>query len=139
MKVTSATAVSALVATASAHGFVQQIMLGENLVNTWNPYKDPSKKVEKITRKFKDNGPVTDGLFEVCSNYPLVLYQWTLTRQPHRPTPSPATSEATRITSPPRKLPTSLLEALSSSCGLSGRAIIPARVSGGRRPTSMNG
>ncbi|KAJ0384016.1 hypothetical protein COL922a_009277 [Colletotrichum nupharicola] len=71
MKVTSATAVFALVATASAHGFVQQIMLGENLVNTWNPYKDPSKKVEKITRKFKDNGPVTDGLFEtdaICCN-----------------------------------------------------------------------
>ncbi|GJC88553.1 hypothetical protein ColLi_11391 [Colletotrichum liriopes] len=63
MKFTSLTLVSALAATASAHGFVQQIMLGENLIDTWNPYKDPSKKVNKITRKFKDNGPVTDGLF----------------------------------------------------------------------------
>lgn len=66
MKVTSATVLSALAATVSAHGFVQQIWLGENLVDTWNPYKDPSKKVNKISRKFKDNGPVTDGLFEVC-------------------------------------------------------------------------
>ncbi|KZL70027.1 glycoside hydrolase family 61 protein [Colletotrichum tofieldiae] len=63
MKFTALTLVSALAATASAHGFVQQIMLGENLIDTWNPYKDPSKKVNKITRKFKDNGPVTDGLF----------------------------------------------------------------------------
>ncbi|KAG4415973.1 hypothetical protein IFR04_010923 [Cadophora malorum] len=49
----------------SAHGFVQQIWLGDNLVDTWNPYKDPSKKgLNKITRKFRDNGPVTDGTFE---------------------------------------------------------------------------
>ncbi|KAF2193191.1 lytic polysaccharide monooxygenase [Zopfia rhizophila CBS 207.26] len=49
----------------SAHGFVQQIWFGDNLVDTWNPYKDPQKKpaVNKITRVFKDNGPVTDGLF----------------------------------------------------------------------------
>lgn len=46
------------------HGYVQQIWLGENLVDTWNPYKDPSKTgVNKITRKFTDNGPVTDDLF----------------------------------------------------------------------------
>jgi hypothetical protein len=68
----------------SAHGFVQQIWLGNNLVDgepppsafdsrladrriAWNPYKDPQKNppVNKITRIFKDNGPVTDGLFEV--------------------------------------------------------------------------
>ena len=49
----------------SAHGFVQQIWLGDNLVDTWNPYKDPSKKgLNQITRKFRDNGPVTDGTFE---------------------------------------------------------------------------
>ncbi|CCF36552.1 family 61 endoglucanase [Colletotrichum higginsianum] len=63
MKFTSVSVVSALAATASAHGYVQQILLGENLVSTWNPYKDASKKVNKITRKFRDNGPVTDGLF----------------------------------------------------------------------------
>lgn len=52
----------------SGHGFVQQIWLGDNLVDTWDPYKDPQKDppVDKITRKFKDNGPVTDGLFTVC-------------------------------------------------------------------------
>ncbi|GJD00086.1 family 61 endoglucanase [Colletotrichum higginsianum] len=65
MKFTSVSVVSALAATASAHGYVQQILLGENLVSTWNPYKDASKKVNKITRKFRDNGPVTDGLFTV--------------------------------------------------------------------------
>ncbi|KFA69936.1 hypothetical protein S40285_03909 [Stachybotrys chlorohalonatus IBT 40285] len=55
-----------LPALASAHGYVQQIWLGNNLVEAWNPYKDPSKKppVNKITRIFKDNGPVTDALFE---------------------------------------------------------------------------
>lgn len=54
----------------SAHGFVQQIWLGDNLVDTWNPYKDPQKDppVNKITRKFEDNGPVTDGLFEVSGS-----------------------------------------------------------------------
>ena len=51
----------------SAHGWVQQIWLDNNLVDAWNPYKDPQKKppVNKITRVFKDNGPVTDGKFEV--------------------------------------------------------------------------
>tara|TARA_R110002003_G_scaffold198_23_gene15572 strand:+ start:5523 stop:6050 length:528 start_codon:yes stop_codon:yes gene_type:complete len=51
--------------TVSAHGYVQQIQLGSSLVDTWNPYKDPQKNppVNKITRIFKDNGPVTDGLF----------------------------------------------------------------------------
>lgn len=36
-------------------------------VTAWSPYKDPQKNppVNKITRVFKDNGPVTDGLFEV--------------------------------------------------------------------------
>ncbi|KAK1673333.1 hypothetical protein BDP55DRAFT_730774 [Colletotrichum godetiae] len=63
MKLTFTTIVGGLAATTTAHGFVQHLMLGENLVDTWNPYKDPSKKVNKITRKFKDNGPVTDGLF----------------------------------------------------------------------------
>jgi hypothetical protein len=56
-----------LPAVVSAHGWVQQIWLGDNLVDAWNPYKDPQKKppVNKITRVFKDNGPVTDGKFEV--------------------------------------------------------------------------
>ncbi|VUC30183.1 unnamed protein product [Clonostachys rosea] len=55
----------ALPAVVSAHGFVQQILLGNTLVDTWNPYKDPQKNpaVQKITRVFKDNGPVTDGRF----------------------------------------------------------------------------
>ncbi|KAK9771510.1 putative Family 61 endoglucanase [Seiridium cardinale] len=49
--------------TVSAHGYVQQILFGDSLVDTWNPYKDPQKSVNKITRKFLDNGPVTDGYF----------------------------------------------------------------------------
>ncbi|KAK6087336.1 glycoside hydrolase family 61 protein [Seiridium cupressi] len=49
--------------TVSAHGYVQQILFGDSLVDTWNPYKDPQKNVNKITRKFLDNGPVTDGYF----------------------------------------------------------------------------
>ena len=55
----------ALLPLVSAHGYVQQIWLGNNLVEAWNPYKDAQKKpaVKKITRAFKDNGPVTDGLF----------------------------------------------------------------------------
>ncbi|KAF1848148.1 lytic polysaccharide monooxygenase [Cucurbitaria berberidis CBS 394.84] len=55
----------ALIPLVSAHGYVQQIGFGTNLVDTWNPYKDPQKNppVNKITRIFKDNGPVTDGLF----------------------------------------------------------------------------
>jgi hypothetical protein len=56
-----------LPALVSGHGFVQQIWFGNNLVDTWNPYKDPQKNppVNKITRIFKDNGPVTDGRFTV--------------------------------------------------------------------------
>lgn len=50
----------------AAHGYVQQILFGDSLVDTWNPYKDPQKNVVKITRKFLDNGPVTDGYFTVC-------------------------------------------------------------------------
>ncbi|KAJ5054212.1 uncharacterized protein L3040_000493 [Drepanopeziza brunnea f. sp. 'multigermtubi'] len=61
----TAVTLPSLFALASAHGFVQQIWLGENVVSTWNPYKDPSKEdLNKITRKFDDNGPVTDGTFE---------------------------------------------------------------------------
>lgn len=68
MRTVAATAILGFSALASAHGFVQQIWLGENLVDAWNPYKDPQKAgVDKITRKFKDNGPVTDGLFTVCN------------------------------------------------------------------------
>lgn len=60
---------SFLPALVSAHGFVQQIWLGDNLVDTWNPYKDPQKDppANKITRVFLDNGPVTDGLFTVST------------------------------------------------------------------------
>ncbi|KAI0596546.1 family 61 endoglucanase [Biscogniauxia sp. FL1348] len=49
----------------AAHGYVQQIQLGDSLVDAWNPYKDPQKDppVSKITRHFLDNGPVTDGEF----------------------------------------------------------------------------
>lgn len=68
MKTAAATAILSFSALVSAHGFVQQIWLGENLVDAWNPYKDPQKAgVDKITRKFKDNGPVTDGLFTVSN------------------------------------------------------------------------
>ncbi|KAH8776652.1 family 61 endoglucanase [Diaporthe sp. PMI_573] len=64
MRTDAATAILGFSALVSAHGYVQQIWLGENLVDAWNPYKDPQKAgVNKITRKFKDNGPVTDGLF----------------------------------------------------------------------------
>ncbi|KAI1849792.1 hypothetical protein JX265_012257 [Neoarthrinium moseri] len=52
-----------LVTFVAGHGYVQQIKMGNQLVDTWNPYKDPQKKVTKITRKFPDNGPVTDGKF----------------------------------------------------------------------------
>jgi len=49
-----------------AHGFVQQLRInGATYYDTWNPYKDPSKKLDRITRKFLDNGPVTDGAFLV--------------------------------------------------------------------------
>lgn len=62
---TSTLLLPSLISLASAHGYVQQIWLGENLVEGWNPYKDASKKgLNKITRKFDNNGPVTDGLFE---------------------------------------------------------------------------
>lgn len=77
MKLATATAILGFSALASAHGFVQQIWLGENLVDAWNPYKDPQKSgVNKITRKFKDNGPVTDGLFTVSHgcNFVVVAY-----------------------------------------------------------------
>lgn len=68
MKTSAAAAILGFSALASAHGYVQQIWLGENLVDAWNPYKDPQKAgVNKITRKFKDNGPVTDGLFTVSN------------------------------------------------------------------------
>ncbi|KAJ4295084.1 hypothetical protein N0V90_007093 [Kalmusia sp. IMI 367209] len=80
----SLASITGLLAFANAHGFVQQIWLGDKLVDTWNPYKDPQKNppVNKITRKFKDNGPVTDGLFTVSiwspssiTNKPLTLRQ----------------------------------------------------------------
>lgn len=68
MRTSAATAILGFSALVSAHGYVQQIWLGENLVDAWNPYKDPQKTgVNKITRKFKDNGPVTDGLFTVSN------------------------------------------------------------------------
>lgn len=68
MRTAAATAILGFSALASAHGYVQQIWLGENLVDAWNPYKDPQKAgVNKITRKFKDNGPVTDNLFTVSN------------------------------------------------------------------------
>ncbi|KAK6532344.1 hypothetical protein TWF281_006533 [Arthrobotrys megalospora] len=57
---------AALVSQVAGHGYVQQILVHSTgqYIETWNPYKDPQKNIEKITRKFKDNGPVTDGLFE---------------------------------------------------------------------------
>ncbi|EUC61095.1 glycoside hydrolase family 61 protein [Rhizoctonia solani AG-3 Rhs1AP] len=44
-----------------AHGYVQQLKIGSQYVPTWNPYKDPQQKVTRITRAFKDNGPIPDG------------------------------------------------------------------------------
>jgi hypothetical protein len=75
MRTDAATAILGFSALVSAHGYVQQIWLGENLVDAWNPYKDPQKAgVNKITRKFKDNGPVTDGLFTVSNDrYPMCV------------------------------------------------------------------
>ncbi|KAF3910495.1 Endoglucanase-4 [Dactylellina cionopaga] len=57
---------AALVSQVAGHGYVQQILVQSTgqYIETWNPYKDPQKNIEKITRKFKDNGPVTDNLFE---------------------------------------------------------------------------
>ena len=59
----------ALVALACAssvvgHGFVQQFKIGNEYVEAWNPYKDPSKNVVRMTRTFRDNGPVPDGQFK---------------------------------------------------------------------------
>ncbi|KAH6722656.1 family 61 endoglucanase [Leptodontidium sp. MPI-SDFR-AT-0119] len=70
-----------LVTLSSAHGFVQQIWLGNNVVDTWNPYKDPFKKgLNKITRKFDNNGPVTDDLFETdavtCNAAKFMWTEW---------------------------------------------------------------
>ena len=47
----------------AGHGYVQQLKIGASTyVSAWNPYKDPQKgtTISRITRKFKDNGPVTD-------------------------------------------------------------------------------
>ncbi|KAJ4358588.1 uncharacterized protein N0V89_003172 [Didymosphaeria variabile] len=65
MLLTSAFLLSFLYPCVSAHGYVQQLLLGPNLVEAWNPYKDPQKNppVNKVTRKFLDNGPVTDNAF----------------------------------------------------------------------------
>ncbi|KAI1185925.1 lytic polysaccharide monooxygenase [Nemania serpens] len=65
MKLTIAASLLLLDSYVSAHGYVQQIALGSNLVNAWNPYKDPQRKPPPsvITRHFLDNGPVTDGMF----------------------------------------------------------------------------
>lgn len=67
MKLTIAASLLLLDSYVSAHGYVQQIALGSNLVNAWNPYKDPQRKPPPsvITRHFLDNGPVTDGMFTV--------------------------------------------------------------------------
>ncbi|GLB34553.1 putative glycoside hydrolase family 61 protein [Lyophyllum shimeji] len=48
---------------AVGHGFVQQIKVGSEYVNTWNPYKDPQQHVTRISRVFPDNGPIPDGDF----------------------------------------------------------------------------
>lgn len=61
-----------LFALASAHGYVQQLNLGGKIVDAYNPYQDDDEDAAGktfITRKFQDNGPVTDGLFTV-------LYIW---------------------------------------------------------------
>jgi hypothetical protein len=72
MKFIIATAALFHAAHVSAHGYVQQILLGNSLVDAWNPYKDPQKvpAVSKITRHFLDNGPVTDDMFLVRKNWP---------------------------------------------------------------------
>ena len=69
MHFSSLVGLSAFVAQVSAHGYVQQIKFGSSdYIETWNPYKDPQKgtTINRITRKFLDNGPVTDNLFAVC-------------------------------------------------------------------------
>ncbi|KAG8740412.1 Esterase/lipase/thioesterase [Ceratobasidium sp. 414] len=45
------------------HGYVQQLKIGNEYVQTWNPYKDPQQHVVRITRTFKDNGPIPDNEF----------------------------------------------------------------------------
>ncbi|CEL52905.1 Polysaccharide monooxygenase Cel61a OS=Thielavia heterothallica (strain ATCC 42464 / BCRC 31852 / DSM 1799) GN=Cel61a PE=1 SV=1 [Rhizoctonia solani AG-1 IB] len=45
------------------HGYVQQLKIGNEYIQAWNPYKDPQQKVSRITRAFKDNGPIPDGEF----------------------------------------------------------------------------
>jgi hypothetical protein len=71
MKATTAITVLVHSTLVLGHGFVQQIWLGDSLVDCWDPYKDPQKKppVNVITRKFLDNGPVTDGNFTVRANF----------------------------------------------------------------------
>lgn len=71
-------ALSALVGLSAAHGFVQQLKVGNDYVTTWNPYKDPQKKLERITRTFKDNGPITDGDYTVRCPPPPPLSSSTL-------------------------------------------------------------
>lgn len=71
--------ISSLLGLSAGHGFVQQLKVGNEYIPTWNPYKDPQKKIERITRKFDDNGPVTDGGYTVstpapCSVYCIILF-----------------------------------------------------------------
>lgn len=61
-------AISFLIGLSAGHGYVQQLKVGNEYIPTWNPYKDPQKNIERITRKFKDNGPVTDGEYTVSSS-----------------------------------------------------------------------
>jgi hypothetical protein len=67
MKLILALGIGIFLDLAAGHGFVQQIKVGNEYVPAWNPYKDPQKKVERITRKFDDNGPVTDGRYTVSA------------------------------------------------------------------------
>lgn len=51
---------------------MQQLNVGNKYIQTWNLYKDPGEKVEKITRKFYENCPVTDGGYTVGN--PAIVY-----------------------------------------------------------------
>ncbi|KAK7060382.1 hypothetical protein VNI00_001147 [Paramarasmius palmivorus] len=52
------------------HGYVQQLKIGSEYVQAWNPYKDPQQHATRITRPFKDNGPIPD-------KFSILFFQFT--------------------------------------------------------------
>ncbi|KAG8703111.1 Esterase/lipase/thioesterase [Ceratobasidium sp. 394] len=63
MRSLSVVPVLACAAGVFGHGYVQQLKIGSQYVQAWNPYKDPQQHVVRITRTFKDNGPIPDNEF----------------------------------------------------------------------------